>query len=348
MLPGLNSTNRSLVDIRRVLFARKYLIIVVVAMAIIVAFIYAQTRVPIYEATATAEIDISRAENLGLSSALGYGDDTSAAIETQVFRLTSHSLIYRALVELAAQNRGPFPDAFKSLPSSTNEDSLPPAVRAGIISSVAGSLAVGIVPRTNAVRVTYRNRNPVVARDLVNKLLAVFMERSIEDRLIGTSQASDMLLPQMRDLKKHAADTQQSLAKFQEEHNLVAGDEKDNLITADVRIINQQLAEAQADQIIKQTRLRLVQSGNPELLASVAPTPTLQTLRTQETQVNVELAQLTSKYGPGYPKVHELQAQLPTLEKEIASESSNITRRAQEEYEASSDTVQSLQHRLAD
>ena len=35
---------------------------------------------------------------------------------------------------------------------------------------------------------------------------------------------------------------------------------------------------------------------------SVAPTPTLQTLRTQETQVRVELAQLTSKYGPGYPK----------------------------------------------
>ena len=314
----------------------------------VISIFYAQTRVPIYEATATAEIDISRAESLGLSSALGYGDDTSTAVETQVFRLTSHSLIYRAVVELAAENRGPFPDAFKNLPSSTDEDLLPPAVRAKIISSVASSLAVGIVPKTNAIRVTYRHGNPVVARDFVNRLLAVFMERSIEDRLIGTSQASDMLSPQMNDLKKHAADTQQSLAKFQEEHNLVAGDERDNLITADVRLINQQLAEAQADQIIKQARLRLVQSGNPELLASVAPTPILQTLRAQETQVKVELGELTSKYGPAKPKVHELQTQLPTLEKAIASESANITKRAQEEYEASSDTVQSLQHRLAD
>jgi polysaccharide biosynthesis transport protein len=349
VLPASESKNRSLVDFRRILVTRKYLIIVVVATAIIISFVYAQTRVPVYEATATAEVDVPRSESMGLSTAMGslYGDDTTA-IETQVFRLTSKSLIYRTIAELAAENRGPFPDAFKKLPSSTNEDSIPPAVRAEIINSVAGSLAVGVVPKTNVLRITYRHGDPVVARDFVNRLLTVFMERSIEDRLIGTSQVSNMLSVKMNDLKQHAADTQQRLANFEQEHNLVGGDDKDNLITADLRIINQQLTEAQADQIIKQARLRLVQSGNPELLASVAPTPILQTLRSQETQVKVELGELTSKYGPAYPKVHELQTQLPTLEKAIASESANITRRAQEEYEASSDTVQSLQHRLSD
>ena len=321
----------------------------IVAAAVIISIIYAETRVPIYEATATAEVELSRSESMGLSGAVAslYSDDTTTTVETQAFRLLGHSLIYRAVSELAAENRGPFPDAFKNV-SASDEDSLPPAERAGIISSVAGSLAVGVVPRTNAVRVTYRHQDPRVARDFVNQLLTVFMERSVEDRLFGTSQASEMLSAQMNDLKKHAADAQQKLAKFQEEHNLVGGDEKDNLTTAGLRIINEQLAEAQADQIIKQTRLRLVESGNPELLASVAPTPTLQTLRAQETQVKVELGELTSKYGSGYPKVHELQTQLSTLATAIASESANITRRAQEEYEASSNTVLSLQHRLDD
>lgn len=346
--PGLN-TNRSLVDIRRVLFAWKYLIVVVTAIAIIISIIYAQTRVPIYEATATAEIDLSPSESLGLSAAVASDlDEATTAVQTQVFRLTSHSLIYRAIAELAAEKRGPFPDAFKNHPSLNDEDSLPASERVQIIGAVAQSLTVGVVPKTNAVRVTYRHRDPVIARDFVNRLLTVFMERSVEDRLFGTSQAANMLSTQMNDLKKHSSDAQQRLAEFQKEHNLIGTDEKDNLTTAGLSIINQQLAEAQADQIIKQARLRLVQSGNPELLASVAPTPTLQTLRTQETQVEVELGQLTSKYGPGYPRVHELQAQLPTLEKAIASESANITKRAQEEYEASSDTVQSLQRRLAD
>jgi capsular exopolysaccharide synthesis family protein len=350
VLPVSASANRSLVDIRRVLFARKYLIIVVVALAILISFIYAQTRVPIYEATATAEVDLPRSESLGLSAAVGslYGEDTTTTVETQAFRLAGRSLIYRAIAELAAENRGPFPDAFRNVQSPSDEDALPASERARIVNSVATSLSVGIVPKTNAVKVTYRHTNPVVARDLVNKLLNVFIERSIEDRLFGTNQAADMLSAQMNDLKKHAADTQQNLAKFQEEHHLIGADEKDNLTTAGLRIINEQLAEAEADQIIKQARLRLVQSANPELLASVAPTPTLQTLRTQETEAEVELGQLTSKYGPGYPKVHEVQSQLSTLEKAIQSESANITRRAQEEYAASSNTVQALQHRLAD
>lgn len=348
--PGTPGAGRSVVDFRRVLFARKYLITIIVAAAIILSIIYAQTRTPLYEATATAEVDLPRSESMGLSTAVAslYSDDVTTAVQTQAFRLTGHSLVYRAISELASEHRGPFPDAFKNLATPSDEDSLPPGQRDTMINSVLSSLSVGIVPKTNALRITYRHRNPAVARDLVNRLLTVFMERSVEDRLLGTTQASDMLSNQMNDLRNHAANAQQKLADFQKKHNLIGTDEKDNLTTAGLRIINEQLAEAQADQIIKQARLRLVQSSNPELLTSVAPTPTLQALRSQETQVKVDLGELTSKYGPGYPKVHELQSQLATLEKAIAVESANITRRAREEYDASSSTVNSLQRRLYD
>jgi capsular exopolysaccharide synthesis family protein len=62
--------------------------------------------------------------------------------------------------------------------------------------------------------------------------------------------------------------------------------------------------------------------------------------------VKIELGQLTSKYGPGYPRVHELQVQLPKLEKAIAAETANVTRRVQEEFDTSANTVKSLQGRL--
>ena len=339
----------SLIDARRILFSRKYLILAIVAIALIVSFIYAKTRVPLFEATATAEIDTSRSQSLGLSDIGGVSSENGTTqVQTEVFRLTGNSLIFRAVAELAAENRGPFPDAFKNVTLPVVEDSLPPAKRTAIVNSVAGALKVGVVPKTNAVKITYRHPNPTVARDLVNKLLNVFMERSVEDRLYGTNQAADLLTVQMEDLKDHAAEAQRKLAKFQEEHNFIGSDEKDNLTTSSLKIINQQLVESQADQIIKRARVRLVESGNPELLMSVAPTPTLQNLRSHETEVKVELGQLTSKYGPGYPRVHELQAQLQTLEKSIAAETSNVTRRVQEEYQTSSNTVDALQHRLGD
>jgi capsular exopolysaccharide synthesis family protein len=345
--PGLAPAVQSLMDVRRVLLANKYLIISIVAVSIIVSFIYAKTRVPLYEATATAEIDTSRGQSIGLSDIVGSSPENGTTqVQTQAFRLTGSSLVFRAVSELGAEGRGPYPNAFKKVSVPITEDSLPAFARASIVGAVSGSLKVSIVPRTNAVRLTYRHPSPVVARDLVNKLLDVFMERSVEDRLFGTNQAAGMLAVQMEDLKNHAADAQRKLAKFQEEHNFVGTDENDNLTTAGLKIINEQLAEAQADQIIKRARVHLVESGNPELLTSVAPTPTLRTLRAQETSVKVELGQLASKYGPGYPRVHELQAQLPSLEKEIAVETSNVTRRVQEEYQTSSNTVQSLQERL--
>jgi hypothetical protein len=104
---------RSLVDFRRVLFARKYLILIVVAVAIVLSIIYAQTRTPLYEATATAEVDLPRSESMGLSSAVAslYSDDATTTVQTQAFRLTGHSLIYRAISELAADHRGPFPES---------------------------------------------------------------------------------------------------------------------------------------------------------------------------------------------------------------------------------------------
>ena len=180
------------------------LIIFVVAAAVVISIIYAQTRTPIYEATATAEIDLPRSESMGLSAAVSSlgDDDATTTVQTQAFRLTGHSLIYRAVAELAAEDRGPFPNAFKSLSAPMDEDSLPAAERVRIISSVSESLSVGIVPKTNAVKVTYHHSNPIVARDFVNRLLTVFMERSVEDRLFGTDQASDMLSTQMNDLKK--------------------------------------------------------------------------------------------------------------------------------------------------
>ena len=290
---------QSLIDVRRVLFAHKYMILSIVAVAIILSFIYARTRTPLYEARATAEIDTSRGQTMGLSDMVGGASENGTTqVQTEAFRLTGSSLIFRAVSELAVEGRGPFPNAFKHASSPITEDSIPAGARASIVGAVAGALKVSIVPRTNAVSVSYRHPSPVVARDLVNKLLDVFMERSVEDRLFGTNQAAGMLAVQMEELKNHAADAQRQLAKFQEEHNFVGSDEKDNLTTAGVKIINEQLAEAQADQIIKQARVRLVQSENPELLTSLAPTPTLGTLRDQETSVKVETRSAHVKIRP--------------------------------------------------
>lgn len=348
------ASSPTIVDIRRVLFKRKFLIISIVLVALVISIIYGKTRIPLYMASATAEIDTSQSQNMELGEALGgYMGDNSTILQTDVVRLNGDSLIFRAVGQLALEHRGPFPNAFKGVTPPITDDSLPPRQRQAIVGAVKGGMTVSIIPKTDVVRVSYRYPNPVVARDLVNMLLQVFMNRSVEDRLFSVQQAAAMLSPQMEELKTHAVDAQRELAKYQAEHNLigsVGSDENSNgsvnLTLDGLKILNQQLAEAQADLIIKQSRLRLVESANPDSLLAVAPTPTMRSLRTQEDQAKATLTQLTTKYGPGYPPVHELQMQIQKLDKQIAVEANNVKRRVQEEYDTSAATVRAIQQRL--
>ncbi|MGA9669173.1 MAG: GumC family protein, partial [Terracidiphilus sp.] len=348
---GRPAANPSIVDVRRVLFKRKFLIISIVITALVISVIYGKTRIPLYEASATAEIDPSRSRSMGLGGVLGGNfDESSTELQTDVVRLNGESLIFRAVGELSLQHKGPFPDAFKGVRLPITDDSLSPEQRLSILRAVKGGIKVSIVPKTSAVRVSFRYPDPTVARDVVNQLLNVFMARSVEDRLFGTQQAAEMLSSQMETLKSHAADAQRDLAKYQAEHNFIGSESNSdasvNLTVDGLKILNQQLAEAQADLTIKEARLHLVESTNPDSLLAVAPTPTLQSLRTQVNEAKAKLAQLTTKYGPGYPPVHELQMQIPELEKAISAESNNVKRRVQEEYEASAGTVRAIQQRL--
>ena len=98
--------------------------------------------------------------------------------------------------------------------------------------------------------------------------------------------------------------------------------------------LNEELTQAEADRIVKEGRYRLARSGNPELIASVVPSTTLQVLRTQEADLQAQYAQMSAKFGNGYPKVRELQSQLARLEAAIHTEGGNIETRLTNEYDA--------------
>jgi capsular polysaccharide biosynthesis protein len=118
------------------------------------------------------------------------------------------------------------------------------------------------------------------------------------------------------------------------------------LVTDNLQTVNQQLAEAQADRIVKEARYRLAQTRNPELLVSVAPGTTLTSLREQQSELMVQYAQLKSKYGADWPKVKESEKQLASVQSNIDTEINNLTNRFEEEYNASVKTENLLRDRL--
>jgi capsular exopolysaccharide synthesis family protein len=335
-------------DIRKIIIKRKWVILVCLLLGVLVASYFAFLTVPLYEAVAQIDIDLGRSTNIGINDLieqkLGGEDASSERLETEVAIMRSNAVATDVINTLDLYHKRPFASTFKDSPYNGH---LTPSQRVALLSTFSGNLKIMILPGTNLVEVHFTNPDPKVATAVTNAILDAYMERDLRARYEGTNRVSNWLSQQLSALKKQVEESQLQVAKYQRENNLVGlSAEGETLVSDNLRTVNQQLAEAQADRIVKEARYRLAQTRNPELLVSVAPGTTLTALRQQQSELTVQYAQLRSKYGEDWPKVKEAKNQLASVQASIDTEINNLTNRFQEEYNASVKTENLLRDRL--
>src|SRR5215813_13799574 len=335
-------------DVRKIFIKRKWVILVCLLLGVLVASYFAFLTVPLYEAVAQIDIDLGRSTNIGISDLveqnLAGEDASSERLQTEVAIMRSNTVALDVVNTLDLYHKKPFASIFEDSPYNGH---LTPAQRTALIKTFSGNLKIMLVPGTNLVEVRFRNPDPKVATSVTNAILDAYMERDLRARFEGTNRVSNWLSQQLNALKKQVEDSQQEVARYQRRNNLIGlGADGRTLVTDNLQTVNQQLAEAQADRIVKEARYRLAQTRNPELLVSVAPGTTLTSLREQQSELMVQYAQLKSKYGSDWPKVKEAEKQLAAVQTNIDSEINNLTNRFEEEYNASVKTETLLRDRL--
>jgi succinoglycan biosynthesis transport protein ExoP len=326
----------SVLDIWQVLVRRRAAILGFAAAIFCVVAAYTFLKTPVYEGVARLQIDPNRSASLGLddSEKSLSSVDVDGRVKTEVAIIQSDTVALQVMqaVGLYANPHFAGKDAVKgSLPDLSRLD---PSRRQRLLERFNDDLLVKVLPGTQVVEIRFRNSDPLLATDTANSIIDEYMQRNFHVRIDGTMQVSQWLSRQMDEIRASTAASQQQLADFQRQNNLLGSDESDNIVTNRLKQLNEELTQAEADRIVKEGRYRLAGSGNPELMASVVPSTTLQALRTQEADLRAQYAQTGAKFGNGYPKVRELQAQLARLEAAIDSEGGNIATRLANEYQA--------------
>lgn len=337
-------------DFRKIVFKRRFVILGFLAVGLLIGATITFLATPIYEAVCRVDINPSRSTNIGISDIIGSktggGEAGSTRLLTEVRILQSDTVIESVIQSQKVFAREPFSKVFQKSPYSP-EKGLTPLQRFSLIRIFRGNLQVMSIPNTDLVEIHYRDPSPAQAEKIANAVVDQYMELDLRSRYDGTLRVSNWLSGQMGELKAHAAEAQRKLAQFQRANNLIGIDaDGSSLVSDTLRIVNEQLNQAQADRIVKEARYRLAQTRNPELLVSVAPTTTLATLRSQQAQLLVEAAQLKSKYGADYPRVREVEKQLAAVQVDIDGEINNLLQRFEEEYNAAVNTQALLQNQL--
>jgi polysaccharide biosynthesis transport protein len=335
-------------DFRKILIKRQLVIFASLALGIIVAAIVTSFTVPVYESIARIDINPTQSTNIGISDLMEnkIGADTSNRLLTQVRILQSDSVIYAVIESLDLFVKKPFSKVFEKSPYVPGKP-LTPTQRVTLMRMLRLKLQVMSIPNTDLVEIHYRDPDPVQASLIAQAVVDQYLELDLRSRYEGTLRIANWLSGEMNDLKVRSAEAQRKVAQYQRANNLIGMDtEGGNLVTDSLRMVNEQLLQAEADRIVKEARFHLAQTRNPELLVSVAPTTTLMGLRSQQAELLVQAAELKAKYGSDYPRVREVNKQLATVQADIDTEITNLLKRFEEEYNAAVNTQKLLQGRL--
>lgn len=331
---GFQQEEHSFAGMWQTIVKRKLTILCTTALIFTLIAVHTFRAKPIYESVVRLQIDPSRSSNLGLEDVINGKtgtQDSDVALQTEVRLIQSDAVCTRVINAMGLMHR---PEFGRQAASANVKElrELTPANRQAILGAFQHALTVRIITNTNLVEVRYRSTDPQLATDIVNTVAEQYMQRNFQAHYDSAVQVSTWLEKQMEELQGRAVEAQQKLADFQKQHNILGADENDNTVTDKLRLLNQQLTEAEADRIVKEARHRMAETHDPELIASSISSPTLQALRSQQLELKAQLAELNSKFGSGYPKVRETQAQLAKLDTAITAEVANVGKRLNEDF----------------
>jgi succinoglycan biosynthesis transport protein ExoP len=312
-----------------------------------------------YEATGTIELQSPMGDGLDRQSLMGdapTGSDPLAAditIQTQAKILQSDTLALRTIAALSpADQRNLLPAShFWSPRWTTQPTSLDPD-KASLekLHTFRKDLSVKPIGGTRLLQITYLNENPRTAAAVVNTLVQQLVTFGEETRSQATGEASQALSKELDGLRNRSEEMQKKVAAMQSQTGMYDQGTTDaqgrgqaySAILEQFQRAASTLSDATQNRILKEAIYHVASTGDAELISSLAGNSnsgsagssltnslgTIQSLRVNESQMQDQLDQLRVKFGPGYPKVAELQAGIAGIEQSIHDETARITERA--------------------
>jgi len=337
-----------------------------------------------------AESMSAEAGGSGGSSADSEANSGSLNLQTEAAVLKSPALAMKVIQDLNLEQAGAFKRRFSVGQALTRLFSPPPAKekpgtplaasaarRDRLLGQFREELEVKSVPGTRVIEVAYSSSDPNLAAQIANHLIESLVEYSTQASSAQTTQESKWTEAQLSDLKAQTDALEEKLVTLQKTTGVVevAGDngagghgQAYSSSVDQLQKATTALSEAQTNRILKSAVYEVVKSGNPETIMGLPSNSALAgaaagmsnelaviaSLRTREATLNGQLNETLAKFGPSYPKVDEIKADLASTEESIKEEVERMRDRARNEYavavqvEASAKRVYDSQKHEAD
>lgn len=290
---------------------------------------------PVYNATAKIEIDRENTNMLPFQGADSYDVmmDMDNYIETQSRILTSETMALQTIRNLGLAGDPEFASGNSSdaiATGSLKNQKLPPEIGAFL-----ASLTVRRIPNTRLMEVSFEATDPRMAARILNAHLENYIEENYKSRYEATADASKWLQSELDELSVKVRRSEDARIEYERANQIWAVDEKNdknNVTTERLSDLNKQLTDAQAETLKKQALYEFAKSGELDAVPQIRDNSVLQDLEKRKDDISIQYTDAVNQYGPNYPKVQRLQAQIKALDDQIDRENKGIVEQLGSEF----------------
>lgn len=348
-----------------ILRRRKWFIVGVIGIALLLGLGATLLATPLYTAASTLEIRRDAGNFINVEGAEPE-QQTSVDLEfyqTQYGLLRSRALSERVAADLRLQDD---PNFFQMFGVSDAEEWFENGrVRPGASTREqrvreAGQALLrnfGVVPErlSRLVDISFSSPNPEFSQRVVNTWAQHFVQSNLERRFEATSYARRFLEERLAALRTRIDESERRLVGYAAREGIVnipttmpgTGEGGQSvaerpLVADDLANLNRALAEATAARMFAESRTGAGRGEVIEALNNLA----IGNMRERRAELAAEHARLLTQFEPEYPAARALQTQIAQLDRSIAREEARVQETLQENYRGSLAREQSLRTRV--
>jgi succinoglycan biosynthesis transport protein ExoP len=281
---------------------------------------------PVYVATARIELGRENANLLPFQGpeSYDYMMDVESYIETQSKILISETL---ALETIRNTSLGASDSSEAIATGSLANQKRPPELGAFL-----GGLGVKRVPNSRLMDVSFEATSPELAAQIVNAHIKNFIDQNRRSHYEATTAATSWLTDQLDELRIRMKNSEDARIDYERKNQIWELDDKQSITTQRLAEASRQLIEVQGERMKKQALFEFAKAGNADVVPQVLENPTVQELIRKHNEVTGQYADALNQYGPNFPKIIRLKAQLKELDQALDKEKRAVVARLESDY----------------
>ena len=318
----------------------KYLVLGCIAGGLLLAVLVSGLQTPLYQAETILEVrDPARPVSPFVPAQAGGEASVDTAIQTEVTLLRSDPLIRSVIKHLNLANTlggTPSSDTTRTLWKTLRHETLPPMTAEERAIQVAkGSLSISHQARI--IDIDYHSSDPKLAADFVNTLAQEHLRQNSASDLDAAKQMRQWLDNQTAQVNAQLAQSEAQMQGYAKNAGLVQTSSNDTVTQQQLRLLSEELARAEADRMVKQSKNAVATAASPDAMPQVMDDSVLRDYESKLTELRQKSADLQSIYQPDYYKVQEVENQIKELQGAIQKEVASVRSRSANDLKAAQD-----------